>query len=37
MNFNAPTPRAGLKRLDHPDRYFEKRGRRRTEEKLLSS
>lgn len=21
MNFNAPTLKAGLKRLDHPDRY----------------
>jgi len=24
MNFNAPSLRAGLKRLDHPDRYAEK-------------
>ena len=24
MNFNAPTLKAGLKRLDHPDRYMKK-------------
>ena len=24
MNFNSPTLRAGLKRLDHPDRYVKK-------------
>ena len=24
MNFNATTLRAGLRRLDHPDRYFRK-------------
>jgi GxxExxY protein len=25
MNFNATTLRAGLKRVDHPDRYVKKR------------
>ena len=24
MNFNAPTLKAGLKRLEHPDRYVKK-------------
>ena len=24
MNFNAPTLKAGLKRLDHPDRYMKR-------------
>jgi GxxExxY protein len=28
MNFNATTLRAGLKRLDHPDRYWKKQGNR---------
>jgi GxxExxY protein len=27
MNFNATTLRAGLKRLDHPDRYLKKLGK----------
>ncbi len=28
MNFNSPTLRAGLKRLDHPDRYAKKNSER---------
>ncbi len=32
MNFNAPTLRAGLKRLDHPERYMRKRDNRRVGE-----
>ena len=28
LNFNAPTLRAGLKRLDHPDRYAKKKAAR---------
>lgn len=36
MNFNAVTLRAGLRRLDHPDRYLKKQEIRRSEERNSS-
>ncbi len=32
MNFNTPTLRAGLRRLDHPERYLNKQENRRIRE-----
>ena len=36
MNFNAVTLRAGLRRLDHPDRYLKKQEIRKSEERNSS-